>query len=98
MRLMKPESDAVGALDQSKASGNKVRNASGIRVLQPQRIQTVEVNTMIRPAITQAIIDNSVEVITENTLDGVGIPYYNEPDGVYCNDADGEDELERARR
>jgi hypothetical protein len=48
---------------------------------------------MIRPTITQQIIDKrckDVEVITEDTLDGVGIPYYNE--------LEEEDEMERARR
>jgi hypothetical protein len=55
---------------------------------------------MIRPSITQAIIDNS-QTISENLVDiqdGDGIPYWNEPDGVYMPSTDEEDDLERARR
>jgi hypothetical protein len=55
---------------------------------------------MIRPAITQEIIDNS-ETISANlvdTQDGAGIPYWNEPDGVYSPSTEAEDELEQDRR
>lgn len=49
---------------------------------------------MQRPSITQAIIDanypETVEIISENCLDGVGIPYYNEPEP--------ESDVERERR
>jgi hypothetical protein len=55
---------------------------------------------MIRPAITQAIID-SRETISANlvdTQDGDGIPYWNEPDGVYSPSTEAEDEMEQGRR
>ena len=39
----------------------------------------------------------NVEII-ETELDGEGIPYYNEPVGVYRQENEEEDELEMARR
>lgn len=47
---------------------------------------------MQRPSITQAIIEmeyQTVEVISENCLDGEGIPYYNQPE------AESDVEMER---
>jgi hypothetical protein len=55
---------------------------------------------MIRPSITQAIIDNS-KTISANLVDiqdGDGIPYWNEPAGVYAADGEAEDDIEQARR
>ena len=54
---------------------------------------------MKRPQLTQEIIDKHYpELITEETLDGEGLPYYNEPAGVYRGSDETEDELEMARR
>lgn len=43
-------------------------------------------------------LTDAVIVITDNYLDGEGIPYFNEPDGVYRGKDDEEDEMEMARR
>ena len=44
-------------------------------------------------------MDNQI-IVTNllDTQDGEGLSYYCEPEGVYRSDAEGEDELERARR
>jgi hypothetical protein len=56
---------------------------------------------MKRPSITQESINRNypeVEVITEETLDGKGIPYYDVPDGAVTVRGEEEDDLEMARR
>jgi hypothetical protein len=58
---------------------------------------------MIRPSITQEIMDRleKLEITSANLVDiqdGEGIPYWNEPDGVYTPSTDGEDDIEQARR
>ena len=38
------------------------------------------------------------DVITENCLDGEGIPYYDVPDGAVLTSGQTEDDMEQARR
>jgi hypothetical protein len=46
----------------------------------------------------EELIQMADNVISKNCLDGVGVPYYNQPDGVYHANGETEDELEMARR